>query len=655
MSNCLALRTTIAPHALAPLAAALASLVSASSVAASLALDTSPIVLGRVESVGVTLRVEEPPGSEHLPLRLSVNVGSFSGAVRVEPGVYKATYTPPSTRFPQVALVAAWRETGPDAPIDFLRIPLHGTTRIDAVAPPGSEVRALVGSTEFGPMTANARGQVTLPVDVPPDVPVAVILVKDRSGATIRRTATVSVPPYNRLTVALVPYAVLANGEDWVRVEVFYETPTPVPPQKIAIVPSEGSVTLLRTAPSRFVFKYLPPAGSVSRESTFQVGVEGDSAAKGQASVSLGLPPPAQVDLIVPPKPLFCDGRTSAPLQVRVYDAKGLGLPHQHLEVMANGHLIRDVSYKGAGVYEAQMVAPASYPDNGLVRLSATVLKPDGQAVASTANYRVLPLPLPSSITGEVSPRPVLADGQSKAAITLDVRDKAGMPLKGAQLLAVASHGRASPVLEIGEGRYRVDYVPPESLPPNDEALVRIVDSSNAFESVVPVPLRKDQRLFVGLRGGFTHSLKDLSGPRAGLDVLVPFRVGKANLAIEAAATVGGTTQHIATLSGSSRSEAEFVPASLRVAWAPLVTKRVAAFVGVGGVVTWARVRNDANGYDAVKVGFGGMGFVSGAFNLGPGQAFLEGSWSYAPVEHSDFRLDAGGLGVEIGYRFGLF
>ncbi|MBI5542579.1 MAG: hypothetical protein HY901_01725, partial [Deltaproteobacteria bacterium] len=435
-------------HTSVPLAPSLAAmwlctLIPALATAASLTLEREPLVLGRVESVGVTLRVAEPPGTEGLPLHLSVNVGSFGEVSRLEPGVYHALYSPPATRFPQVALIAAWRETGPDAPIDFLRIPLYGSTRIDTVAPPGSEVRVAVGTTEFGPVQVNARGQASVPVDVPPGVPEAVILIKERSGTTLRRTATVQVPAYNRLTVALVPHAVLANGEDWVRVEVLYDSTTAVPAQRISLVPSEGQATLVRTDPGRFVFKYIAPAGSLSREVSFQVSVEGDAAARGQAVVSLGVPPPAEVVLRPPTRPLLCDGRSWAPVEVRVYDTRRLGLPHQHLEVMANGRLLKEIDYKGAGLYEARLVAPASYPENGLVRLTATVILPNGQGLSTTANYQVLPVPLPSTLVGQVSPQPVLADGKSKAAITLDVRDKGGLSLKGAQLIALASHGTA--------------------------------------------------------------------------------------------------------------------------------------------------------------------------------------------------------------------
>src|SRR5262245_2723987 len=81
------------------------------------------LVLGDVAEVPVTIEAPEPPEAEGRPLRVSVNVGAFAAIERVRPGVYATKYVLPDTRHPQVALVAVWRETGPDAEVTFLRIP----------------------------------------------------------------------------------------------------------------------------------------------------------------------------------------------------------------------------------------------------------------------------------------------------------------------------------------------------------------------------------------------------------------------------------------------------------------------------------------------------------------------------------------------------
>lgn len=624
---------------------------------ASLTVESSPVVLGRVDSVPVVLRIEEPPGTGELPLRLSVNVGAFGEVTRLEAGVYKAVYTPPPTRFPQVALVAAWRETGPNAPIHFLRLPLSGTTRVEAQALPGSEVRVQVGQDEFGPAYTNAKGAASVPVEVAPNVPEAVIKVREKTGLLFTRRATVAIPDYNRVTLALVPHAVLANGEDWVRVDVFYDAPGGLAPEKVHLKASEGTLSLLgREEPGRLTYKYLAKPGSASREAAFEVTVDGDPASRSSAKVSLGLPPPSEVAVLAPPKPLLADGHASALVLVKVFDAHGLGLPHQRVEVMANGQLLQPVDDKGGGVYEARLVAPASYPAGGLVRLTAAVLRPDGQSLGASANFQILPLPVPASVKGQVSPRPVDADGKSRAVLSLDVRDKAGLPLRGAQLIALTSHGTVSPVIELGEGRYRAEFHAPDAPPPGSEALVRVIDSSNSFEAVVPVPLRKVERLLFGARVGFETNLGEMRGPRAGLDALVPLRLFGAPFALEATASLGGASQtlHHPTL-GDRRSDALFVPLALRFAYSPYLSAKLSTYAGAGPLVVLARVTNPSNGYRSQKAAAGAVVYGACALQWGPGQVFGELSWTWAAVDHPDFRLDAGGLGVAIGYRIGLF
>jgi hypothetical protein len=623
---------------------------------ASLTVEKSPVVLGRVDAVPVVLRIEEPPGTAELPLRLSVNVGGFGEVTRLEAGIYRALYTPPPTRFPQVALVAAWRETGPNAPIDFLRLPLWGVTRVDALALPGSEVRVQVGPDEFGPVFTNVRGAASVLVEVPPNIPEAIIKVREKAGPLITRRAAVAVPDYNRVTLALVPHAVLANGEDWVRVDVFYDAPGGAAPERVHLKAAEGTLSLLRREkPGRLSYQYLAKPGSPSREVTFDVTVDGDSASKSSAKLSLGLPPASEISLVAPEKPILADGRATAPVLVKVFDAHGLGLPHQRLEVMANGQILRPVEDMGGGLYEAKFLAPSSYPAGGLVRLTAAVLKEDGQALSASANYQVLAPPLPASLKAQVSPRPVDADGKSRAVLAFDVRDKAGLPLRGAQLIALASHGTVSPVMEVGEGRYRAEFHAPEAPPPDSEALVRVVDSSNSFEAVVPVSLRKVQRLLFGARVGFESNLGEMTGARVGLDALVPLRLFGAPFALEATASLGAASQTIHGSAGDSRSDALFAPFALRLAYSPYLTAKLSTYVGAGPAVVLARVTNSANGYRSQKAAAGAVAFGACAIHWGPGQAFGELSWTWAAVGHPDFRLDAGGLGVALGYRLGLF
>lgn len=625
--------------------------------AASISLDGGPIVLGETQSAGITLRVADDQSTVDRPLRLSVNVGRFGEVTRTGPGVYRTTYFPPATLYPQVALIAAWRETGPDAHIDFLRLPLYGRTSIDVAGRPGSTVSVEVGLDAFGPEKIGKRGSVRVPISVAPGIPDAKISVTDRTGKVTERSTSIVVPSYNRMTVALVPHAVFADGRDFARIEVWYEG-AHVPPEMLRIEPSVGKVTLVNAeTPGRFVYRYVPPVGTSAREVSFKTSVAGDPISQAQVTLKLGLPPPASVKVVPPEKPLIADGASMAPVILRVFDQNGLALARQKPTLTANGVPVAPVHDRGDGTYEAPFQAPPLYPTNGVVSFVATVSHPEAAPVTGEARYQVLPAPIPRTVTAVVSPNPLRADGRSRATIALDVRDDAGLPLKGARLLLTSADGTVGGLVEVGDGHYRADFVPPSELPPTREAVVNVADSSGAFRSAVHVPLRRVQHLMVGVRGGLTHSFAELMTPRIGLDLLAPIAIGEGELAVGLTATYTRAFQSVSDASGelTSSSSATLIPVSARLLYRAWSSPWLSVHAGGGAVAAWAQVKTSLNPNQAMKLGWGALGVASGALHIGPGQLFMDLSYTWAPIAHRDFSLDAGGVGAELGYRVGLF
>ncbi|HUB09831.1 MAG TPA: hypothetical protein VMB50_22705 [Myxococcales bacterium] len=631
-------------------------------VASSLSLDRGPLVLGETGPVGVTIRAPEGPGEEDRPLRLSVNVGSFGEISRVGPGVYRTIYSPPPTRFPQVALVAVWRETGPDAPIDFLSVPLYGATRVPVRVQAGAEVRATVGPEQFGPFVAGAGGRLSLPLKVPPGVHEATLSVRERGGAVRQRALPIQVPPYDRLTAALVPHAVVADGASRVRLVVYYEGEAgTLSPRDIHVRASRGEAVLERAESKRFVYGYVPPAGCTDRSIDFTVSVGSDRAAVARASVTLGLPPPARLVLRPPAQPVIADGHSTAAVRVLALDEGGLGLPLEGLEVTANGVRLPPLRYVGDGVHETMFTAPADYPPGGLVELVATA--PGPPSLQATARYQLLPGRRPRTVVASVSPSPVPADSSTSATVRFVVRDEAGQPLAGAHLVAIARDGTVGKLEDEGGGSYVASYTPPASLPAQGEEL-RIEGTAEGFEESLPLPLRaKPGHLLLGVRAAFSYSFADLYGPRVGLDAFVPIRLGSQYFGVGVSALFGMAGLSVSDpVSGlTARSQADFVPLALRLGYELYAGRRLSLWAGLGGVATWAQFSTAPAGAPAEtqnQWGFGGQVFFGLAYALGPGQFFADLSYSYEPVQSSStfatFNLDAGGLALEAGYRFAL-
>lgn len=626
--------------------------------AASLQLEKAPLVLGQTESVGVTIEIDEAAGAELRPLRLAVNVGSFSPVQRLAAGKYRAIYTPPSTRFPQVALVAVWRETGPEAPIEFLRIPLYGSTKLPVGARRNSKVTVIIGEDHYGPVKVDADGQIDVPIIVPPGVLDAELRVREPNGNALTRRLPVDIPPYNRVTAALVPHAIVADGQAQARLDVLYDlAEAGMRESRIKVTASVGAVTFERATHGRFVYWYRPPAGVSASAVEFNVTVEGDSRSKAQARLKLGLTPAARVVVRPPAKALKADGVARDKVAVVVLDNEGLGLPDQKVALAANGVPLQGLRYQGNGIYEMEYVAPSAFPPGGLVQFTATAPAADGAPLEGVANYLVSATALPRELSFRLTPSPIPADGRAGAELHLDVRDEAGLPLPGAHLVAVASHGTLGPLADDGQGRYHATYTAPASIP-EGETLVRVVDSSGSFEQRIPVPMREDPRRFlIGLRGGFVHSLSDLYGARGGVDLSVPVRAGPVLLWFSVVGQVGYATQKLADATGqlSSSSELLFVPLTGRLAVELVATRRLALQLGAGGGVTWARYSTTLTGERTQAFGPSALGFVAGTLSVGPGHFFLELGYTWAPVSGAGFRAETGGVGAFLGYRLGVF
>lgn len=626
--------------------------------AGSITVEQEPIVLGQTGSVTATIRIDEPPGSgEDRPLRLSANVGSFGEITKDSLGLYRAVYVPPTTKFPQVAYIAVWRETGPDAPIELLRLPLYGRTRLPLGATKGTELTVKVGEMQYGPVLVDQRKTAEVPVIVAPGVNAASVTAKSPDGTVSTRDVEVTVPPYNRLTAALVPHAIAADGKSWARLEVYYEAAgeQALPPSDIQVTATVGTLTLIGAERGRYTYRYIAPVDVKDEQVQFSVSVASDPAASARAKLALRLPPPARLVLRTPDEPIAADGRSKVPLTILVLDEHGLGLTEQKVEVDADANALA-VEEVGNGAYRAVFPAPARYPAGGLVRFEARVPGAGGRPLRTVANYQLKPAAAPAAILADLKPAPVPADGRSEAMLTLELRDSAGRPLSGQQLMLAVSDGTIGELSESGAGIYQARYVAPTRLPAGD-AVLRVVDSSGTFERKLPIPLRESTgRLLLGVRGGFWHNLGRQFGPRVGLDAWAPLRLRNVPLAVGLSASYGQVTQTFGNAGGlSTESEGQFVPIVLRVGAELYASRKLSVTAGAGGVLAFASMKTSLTGQQDAATAPGALGFGSVGYVLGPGQAFFDLSYCWAPIRTNDFRLDAGGLGAELGYRVGVF
>lgn len=236
------------------------------------------VLLGR--DLAVTLRVALPPGSP--PLRASASVGLLHPQARTSPDEALYVWTPPDIRYPLLAVVAFWVDT-PGQPPDItpVFIPLLGRTTLDVATNvgAGAQVVVQVAGTSFGPVRTNRLGRAKVPVEVPPGVREASVLVKKRQQTV--RTARLDVPPEQPLLALIGPEKLASDGSGWLL--VVGEQPVPAGELELRLKGGQAREE------SPGLFRLTPEAGALEVRVEAQRR-EGGPAAHARAPVALASP-----------------------------------------------------------------------------------------------------------------------------------------------------------------------------------------------------------------------------------------------------------------------------------------------------------------------------------------------------------------------------
>ncbi|KFE69359.1 hypothetical protein [Hyalangium minutum] len=160
--------------------------------------DSARIELSALDDTGKPLR--------DVQVSLTVNAGSVTEPVAAEDGTFRATYQPAGQEGPQVALFHATVKRGASNSGAWLALPVHGNHLLRVRVAPRSRVKVLVGAASYGPVTASASGEVSVPVKVPPGVTSAEVTATERSGRARTQTVALPEPTFARIRlVALDP------------------------------------------------------------------------------------------------------------------------------------------------------------------------------------------------------------------------------------------------------------------------------------------------------------------------------------------------------------------------------------------------------------------------------------------------------------------
>jgi hypothetical protein len=190
-----------------------------------LAITPAQPVKGRDTRAELSIRMLRPDGSpdpEASPPVLRSNVGTVAEVQPVSPGVFRASYQLPATRYPEVAIIVAlspW--PSPQSiygSLGRLLVPLAGSVELPGKTERNAEISMEIAGETFGPVRAGPDGRFRLPVVVPPGHKYAVSTAVDRHRNKRRNRVDLALPPTDRLACVANPARLPADGVSQARI-----------------------------------------------------------------------------------------------------------------------------------------------------------------------------------------------------------------------------------------------------------------------------------------------------------------------------------------------------------------------------------------------------------------------------------------------------
>ncbi|RMG14134.1 MAG: hypothetical protein D6729_14120, partial [Deltaproteobacteria bacterium] len=193
-------------------------------------IEASPTELLKGRDEAATLRIrlldaEGRPRTAARAPRLAVNVGTVEGLHAVGPGTFEARYRPGPKRYPEVAVVTAFapapHDDAPTFAVAHVALPLSAAIELPGRTRPKVQLTVEIAGRRFGPVASGPDGRFEIPVVVPPGHGLGRGVSVDRLGNRRITRIDLHLPPTNRLSAAVHPTRLPADGHARAQVVVF--------------------------------------------------------------------------------------------------------------------------------------------------------------------------------------------------------------------------------------------------------------------------------------------------------------------------------------------------------------------------------------------------------------------------------------------------
>lgn len=575
-----------------------------------------------------------------LQAKLFTNIGSIGPAKQSPDGFWEAEYFPPSTRYPQIAIIALVSRNG--GQVTWTRIALHGTATVELRSDPHVQVRARVGSAEFGPVTTDAAGRAALAVVVPPGSDHAVSSATDALGNVRNQDIPLHVP----VITPLLSVCPVDDASDFL---VFAARPdgTAAGATPLAAQASIVEVTGI-SEPESGVYRVgftIPQGVRAGELAHFSVALQGKNVAAVGCDLALPLERPDHIDVQLDRTrhtanqtepvhvrivPKYRGSREPAPITLTL--TAGLGeLSQGEVNARDATELTWTLPHDFGGRTRASMHVAGDHEQELTIELVA------GE---------------PHQLTLTADQDHIQPDGISGTTLHLVARDAYGNPTRVSKLSSRAQ-GSLSEWHMSAPGHYDASYRAPLATGGKDMVLVH--EAKHKLQATRTLYwLDAGGHITVGARVGYLTNFARVAGPLFVAQAGYRLPLLQRRLRISAAAGYYQSDMSVPSNVERIDVNVQGIPLLLRVEYSFLWGRfEFAPMLGGGTLIAASKLSSASTGTsrEHAVVPLWAAGAIAAMF-LGPGRVVLELAYESARLNGNAVSGNAAGANITLGYDF---
>jgi hypothetical protein len=622
------------------------------------------LVLGDETEMALEIEVRDNEGgATFAPERAVASIGTIASVTASGEDHFVARYVAPSGRFPQATIIVVDLAGGGQHLRATTYLPLYAAAQMPFHTSANASVAVRIESQTFGPVRADAQGNVIIPIVVPPGVRDGLARATDQYGNTRETSVDLQPAAFTQMLVVAAPQLEVGSFSE---VSTFGVTTRgqPIAQGATTLRASEGMVHPLGSgAPGeeRFLIEAPQKVGSGAMHlSASAVDVAPEPLLVLEKRVEAVIPlvagPAERLTLSPSTDHLIIGDDAGATVAVEAKDRHDNPASCTAVLVTVDG---RPEALKpdGASCGQLALAAPAKPSRHGSMEVEARL----GELRAHTF-IRVTPGPA-VRLAASVSSPAIVGDGKQSVEVRIDAFDKTGRPAIVPPLTWQAAGGRVGPQHMRQLGSYRTEFTPNRAQAAHAEVLVVQSDPSLSATTVVQVEAPRSL-LTLSARLGLFTNFGAMAGAIGLFEALraMPGRADAWAVGVMVAVLHNDLTTSAATNKALSDTLIEIgqVPVLAIVQYRLPVPLGVDLTVGAGAGLSLARLnlRSSDDSWPeshSTAHAFAAEARANVAFPLGPGEVVVGAHYLWIDLgrtsQGDDIRGNSVGFVGDGGYR----